>query len=215
MKLLLIFLCILIIPTTAIADCVSCHIKGRISTQVPKKLVLQDLVLINAEKYLYVRELTNNNDSPEIDKFLAYLGLPKHLSWCAAYTIFCYKEAADSLQIKNPLPKYGKVSALWEITQENELRYKTFEAEEVLSGEIKLTKSDIPIWASGLIKNNDFSGHTGLVRYQINKDKFATIEGNTTPGDKGNQREGGGVYERERKLAIGSKFQVLGFIRVR
>lgn len=204
----------LFLYSTAIAKCVTCHIKGRISTQVPKQS-LQDLVLVNAEKYLYIRELTNNNDSPEIDMFLAYLGLPKHLSWCSAYIIYVHKEAAVTLQIKNPLPKYGKVSALWEITQENELRYKTFEAEEVLSGEIKLNKSDIPIWASGLIKNNDFSGHTGLVRYQITKDKFATIEGNTTPGDKGNQREGGGVYERERKLAIGSKFQVLGFIRVR
>lgn len=195
------------------SDCYICHVKT--NTYLQKKLTFQDLVLINAEKYLYVRELTNNNDAPEIDKFLTYLGLPKHLPWCSAYVVYVCKEAADSLQIKNPIFRTGKVSSLWEFSQENELRYKTFDSEEVLSGEIKLTKSDIPIWASGLIKNNDFSGHTGLVRYQINKDKFATIEGNTTPGDKGNQREGGGVYERERKLAIGSKFQVLGFIRVR
>lgn len=210
-KYFVIIILIILVNSVVFANCETCHNKK----YAPQKLNLQDLVIVNAEKYLYVQELTNNNDAPEIDMFLAYLGLPKHLSWCAAYTIFAYHEAADSLHIKNPLPKLGKVSTLWEFSQENELRYKTFEAEEVLSGEEKLTKSDIPIWAHGIVKNNDFSGHTGLVRYQISKDKFATIEGNTTPGDKGNQREGGGVYERERKLAIGSSFQVLGFIRVK
>lgn len=214
MKLFLTLLFILIIPISAIAKCVTCHTDNFITLQ--KKLTLQDLVLVNAEKYLYVRELTNNNDAPEIDMFLAYLGLPKGLSWCATYVVYVHKEAADSLQIKNPLPKYARVATLWEMTQENELRYKTFDAEEVLSGEERLNKADIPIWESNNIKKvKNFNGHTGLVRYQISQDKFATIEGNTTPGDKGNQREGGGVYERERKLAIGSSFQVLGFIRVR
>lgn len=209
---IIIFLVILF-PSIAIADCVTCHNDKIVYN---KKPLLQDLVIVNAEKYLYVREKTNTNDAPEIDKFLAYLGLPKGLSWCAAYICFVHKESADSLQIKNPLPRIGRVSTLWDLAQENDLRYKTFDSEEVLSGELKLNKADIPIWESNnLAKVKNFNGHTGLILYQKDNNSFKSIEGNTTPNNKGDQREGGGVYERDRTLGIGTKFNVLGFIRVR
>jgi len=61
-------------------------------------------------RYLHVREATNRNDGPEVEMFLRYLGLPKGQPWCAAFSLYCYKEAADVLQVKQPFPRYGRVA---------------------------------------------------------------------------------------------------------
>lgn len=175
-----------------------------------------DRVIHESAKYLDVRELTNKNDGPEVEKFLLYLGLPKGNPWCAAYVVYCYREAADAYSIKNPLPKYGRVSTIWWYAEENELRYKTIDSEDVLSGAEKLIPADIVIWESkNFAKKKNFNGHTGLVLFQKDNNKFKSREGNTTAGDDGDQREGGGVYDRNRSLAIGTSFAVVGFIRIR
>ena len=168
----------------------------------------------NAQKYLHVRERYNRNDSPDIDRFLGYLGLPTGLAWCAAFSIYNYKEAADGLQVKQPLPRYGRVSMLWDHCKRNPIKYRAITADEVRRGSVKLQPGDLPIWASGTIKGGDFNGHTGLVRAQLSPTRFESIEGNTTPGPTGNQRDGGGVYERTRAINPGT-FRILGFCRVR
>lgn len=168
----------------------------------------------NAHKYLYLRERTNHNDAPEIDRMLAYLGLPKQLSWCAAFTLWNYHEAADELNIKQPLPKYGRVAMLWEACKRNPLKYRTFTADEVRFGSVQLQAGDIPIFANGTIRNRDFNGHTGLVQSQLSNVKMLTIEGNTSSGNGGSQREGNGVFERTRTIAPGT-FRIIGFCRVK
>lgn len=168
----------------------------------------------NARKYLYVRERTNRNDAPEIDRFLAYLGLPKHLSWCAAFAIYQYKESADELHVKQPFPKYGRVAMLWDACKRNPLKYRAITADEVRFGSVSLRPGDLPVFAHGTIKSGDFNGHTGLVVTQFSPRSFKSIEGNTQPGPGGNQREGGGVYERTREINVGN-FRILGFCRPR
>ena len=81
-------------------------------------------------------------------------------------------------------------------------------------GMVRLEPGDLPIWASGTIRGGDFNGHTGLVQWQIDSRRFRTVEGNTQPGPGGDQREGGGVYERTREISLGS-FRLLGFCRAR
>lgn len=168
----------------------------------------------NAKKYLHVREKTNHNDAPEIDRWLAYLGLPKGLSYCAAFSIYNFKEAADVLNVKQPWPRYGRVSMLKEVCQRNPLKYRWIAADEVRFGTVQLHPGDLPMWAAGAIRGGDFNGHTGLVQSQLSNLKFRTIEGNTMPGNTGNQREGGGVYQRTRTITLGN-FRLLGFCRIR
>lgn len=167
----------------------------------------------NAFKYLNVRERTNRNDAPEIDRFLAYLGLPKGLSWCAAFSIYNYKEAASDLHVKQPWPRYGRVAMLWETCKRNPIKYRAISADDVRFGSVSLRPGDLPVWANGITRNRDFSGHTGLVVAQLSHRSFRSIEGNTTPGPEGNQREGGGVYQRTRAIEPGN-FRILGFCRV-
>jgi hypothetical protein len=166
----------------------------------------------HGRKYLDVRELTGNNDAPEIDKFLKYLGLPKGLSWCAAYSLYCYKEAADELRIKQPFPRYGRVAMLWSTCQRNPLKYRAITSDEVRLGSVQLQAGDLPVWSHGTIKAGDFNGHTGMVLRQLSPRSFQSIEGNTSSGNKGSQREGNGVFIREREIAPGS-FRILGFCR--
>ena len=175
----------------------------------------------NAYKYLHVREKTNNNDHPEIDRMLAYLGLPKHLSWCAAFSLINYKEASDELRIKQPFPKYGRVSMLRQACISNPLKFRYITSDEVRLGSVRLQPGDLPLWANGTINTSrdknlgrfqDFNGHTGLVVQQLSPRSFRSIEGNTQPGPGGNQREGGGVYERIREIN-GGNFRILGFCR--
>lgn len=168
----------------------------------------------NAHKYLDVRERTGNNDHPDIDRWLAYLGLPKYLSYCAAFSIYQYKEAADELRVKQPWPRYGRVARLWESCKANPLKYRAITADQVRLGSASLQPGDLPVWAHGTIRAGDFNGHTGLVIKQLSPRSFVSIEGNTSSGNKGSQREGNGVFIRNRDIAPGS-FRILGFCRVR
>jgi len=165
-------------------------------------------------RYLHVREATNRNDGPEVEMFLRYLGLPKGQPWCAAFSLYCYKEAADVLQVKQPFPRYGRVAMLWDTCRRNPLKYQAITADQVRLGSVRLRPGDLPVWANGTIRNNDFNGHTGLVITPVSPLTFRSIEGNTMPGDSGNQRDGGGVYERIRAINPGN-FRIIGFCRLR
>ena len=183
---------------------------------------LQDATVEQSAKYLAVREHTNSNDSPEIDAMLKYLGLPKGLSWCAAYVLTCYRDGAEAAGVKQPIPKIGRVSLLWQTCKARELTFKTFSAEDVSMGIQKLQPADVPCWRHGSTATQNFNGHTGIVLAQIDKKTFKAREGNTVAGNAGGQREQakgdknqGGVFDRTRTLGIGSGFAVVGFIRVR
>lgn len=185
---------------------------------------LPELALENSYKYLDLREYTNRNDHPSIDRFLLYTGLDNRAqykatgcgySWCAAFVVYNYKEAADKLGVKQPIPRSAGVANIWRTCKENPIRYTTFTSEQVRMGLIKPQPGDLIIWKHGVAKQAFTTGHIGLQIAQITNVHLKTIEGNTLPntsGSTGNQREGGGVYIRDRYLSSG-KFYILGFIR--
>ena len=170
---------------------------------------LQDRVITNSAKYLHVRELHNDNRSPDIDRWLKYLGLPMRQPYCAAFYVWNYHEQGYDL------PRIGRCSLLWQTCRARELTYKTFDAEAVSMGIEKIHPADGIIWRHGRDTTSNFNGHAGLALAQTGRTTFRSREGNTQPGSTGNQREGGGVFDRNRRLDIGSAFEVVGFIRVR
>lgn len=175
---------------------------------------LPDLAVERGYTFLYVREKTGRNDHPEIDRMLAYLGLPKGLSWCAAYSLYCYKLATDDLREKQPFPRYGRVATLRKACMSNPLKYTYITADQVRLGSAQLQPGDLPLWAHGTIRDGDFNGHTGLVVQQLTPRTFRSIEGNTSSGNQGSQREGNGVFVRTREISPGT-FRILGFCRAR
>lgn len=156
-----------------------------------------------ATTYVGVEEATGRNDGPQVERFLRYVGLAKGNPWCAAFVVFDYGAAANPA--KNPLPKFARVNSLFNYCKEDP-RFRVFTPEQILAGIYAPRPGDIAIWLYGSGPNPN--GHTGLITGRDGR-YFLTIEGNTMPSDMGNQREGGGVYARQRRPA-----SLAGVIRV-
>jgi len=79
-----------------------------------------------------------------------------------------------------------------------------------------ITKTPTPGAIFVMQKGNGGFGHAGIVVAQIAKDKFSTIEGNTSPAPASAEadRNGDGIYAKSRKLAFenNSGLHLIGFI---
>ena len=119
-----------------------------------------------------VREATNKNDGPAVEKYLASVGLGKGYAWCMAFVYWCYKEAAKELGLKNPLFQTGGVAAQWNTPNG--------------------TRIKVPVpGCQFFIIHEDGTGHTGLVSGVFPNGVLHTIEGNT---NNNGSREGIGVF---------------------
>jgi cell wall-associated NlpC family hydrolase len=127
-----------------------------------------------------------SNRGPEVDKYLAAVGLGPNNFWCVAFTYFCYQQAANKLGVPNPHIKTAGVLNHW-----NKAKNK--------SGALRITKNDavnnpglITPGSLFIIDNGGGFGHTGIVT-GIVSGLLETIEGNTNPGGSSN---GIGVFKR-------------------
>jgi hypothetical protein len=192
-----------------------------------------DQIIKTAKSYLYVRELTNCNDGPMIDKWVRGLGLDNEAqlkstgqgySWCACYMYGMYTEVYKDHAKKNPLPRSARVSDIWKLAKKDKYRYKTFTAKQVQTGAVKLKAADVAIFSSHK-RSDNFEGHTELVVAQTSSSGFTDIGGNVGASNKDseqreqygislNQEHNGGVREKPRTVKKGSPaFLSQGFIR--
>lgn len=139
-----------------------------------------------AKTQLGVIELPGDR-GPKIKAYLSSVGLDEGYSWCAAFVYWCFREAARSLNISNPLVKTGGVLKHWQLTK---------------APKIKMPRvGDIFI-----LDHGKGLGHTGIVKMVDTVTKtFTTIEGNSN--SKGS-RTGGMVCSNTRKIS-----DAIGFIR--
>lgn len=137
--------------------------------------------LEEAKTQLFVRELTNHNDGKEVAEYLKSIGLGQGYSWCMAYMYWCFSKAAKELKIDCPVPKTGGVLECLRL------------AKPFVITSPKVGSQFIMDFGSG-------KGHTGIVT-AISADRVYTIEGNTSadPSYAGEDRDGNGVFERNRK----------------
>ena len=205
---------LLLLPTISFTSCLDCHAIEFNPTHE---------VVITAKQYLNVREKTNHNDSPEIDRWLKNCGLGKGYSYCQAYTVNCYKETYEKHGLKSPYPMYAGVARVAEYCTKNSLKFKVISTKKLIWGVDSPQEGDIASWKHGKSQFTGFgyNGHAGLVKYAKGKDIY-TIEGNTKVGEGGDQsgtvlgdmRYGHeGVYERIRNININSNFPIMYFIR--
>lgn len=61
-------------------------------------------------------EPRGSNSGPEVDKYLASVGLRPGLLWCASFAYFCYMRSSTILSTKNPCPRSGSVLTIWDRT---------------------------------------------------------------------------------------------------
>lgn len=151
----------------------------------PQSKDLIKRVLEIADTQLYVREKTGKNDGPDVEKYLASVGLPKSFAWCQSYMYWLFKTASSQLGVSNPMPKTAGVL---------DCLAKSKKAGFSITMEPKIGDQFIMDFGKGM-------GHTGLVT-EVKGAYFESNEGNTSadPSYAGEDREGNGVFERMRKI---------------
>ncbi len=147
---------------------------------------IREEALKQAAKNVGVRE-TARNSGPEVDAFLAAVGLDPGHAWCAAFVYSCFRWAAASLRIDNPCPRTAGALRLWEKTP------SIWKFDEPMAGDVFV------------IDHGHGLGHVGFVEV-VNGEVLGTVEGNTNGGGS---REGDGVYRRTRRRAEAN----MGFLR--
>jgi hypothetical protein len=151
-------------------------------------MTLQQLALEVAFSQLGVHEdAGNKNTGPQVEKYLAAVGLPPGNPWCMAFVYWCFLQAAERMGRIIPLYKTGSV----------QLQYKQrkdkFRALSPQPGDVFIM----------LMKNG--TGHTGIVEKVNDNGTIDTIEGNTN--DEGS-REGYEVCRRTRQES-----SIAGYLR--
>lgn len=192
-----------------------------------------DDIIFVSKDYLHVREKTNANDHPEIDRWLKFVGLDNKgeykrsgqgYSYCMAYVCTMIADTYKYHNEPTPFYKMAKCSDVWTLSKKNKYKYKTFTAKQVFIGAEKLSLADVVIFSHNKASNTNFSGHTGLVLEQLDNNTFKAIEGNTVGSDSvlddreqnRKSKNVGGVFVKKRKLGLGTTaFPVEGFIRIR
>lgn len=180
-------------------------------------------VIINAEKYLYVREKTNSNDTPEINTWLKNCGLGKGYSYCQAFVASMYKITYNSVNQKSPWPMTAGVAKFAEYCNKRPFEFKVISTKKLNWGIDKIESGDVISWKHGnsIFNGFNYQGHAGLGIKNI-KSNIYTIEANTKAGPggdqsgtvKGDMRYGHeGVYKRVRTLGLNSNFPIMFIIK--
>lgn len=133
-----------------------------------------------------VREIGGANRGPNVERYLASLGIPAGNPWCMAFAYCCYDESVRPGQ-SNPLVKTGKVVKHWELAPD---RVK-LPAVEAFENTRRIAKGAI-----FCIDHGNEKGHCGLV-VDVWGDVLKTVEGNT---NRKGSREGDGVYLKDRRF---------------
>lgn len=145
----------------------------------------------------------NSNRGEKIDTIqneFGYCGV----AYCVLFVLYVYKKTLQEYGIKNTLPNTASSQTLYEWAANNKMIETDFS---------KLGIGDIVIWR----KFKLWQGHTGIVISVNHANKsFLTVEGNTQNSDFGDQREGGGIYQRIRYMRkadfVVDAFYLRGFI---
>jgi hypothetical protein len=170
------------------------------------------LHLDTARTYVGITENPkDSNRGVEVERFLAAVGLKptqdgtgkwRSFPWCAAFVSYCLDQAGNV-----SFPTIRSAGARRFITRQS------IRANVVQRGTARIEPGTLVIWKAKR-DPQDPSGHIGMV-IDWQGQQGITVEGNTVAGEAGDQREGGGVFERKRMLSPGNAFRIVSFTPVK
>jgi len=174
---------------------------------------LQKRATDSAIQYVGITE-AKSNSGPEIDKFLKYVGLSPGNPYCASFVVYNYHIAAEQCHMKDQLPKYGRVSLIYQTAKQNPFKYKIITPASVTLKTNTLELGDISIHTHSGGSAINFNGHTGIVLEQLPGGKFKAIEANT--GNGANQADGEGIFYKSRWYTkMNGNLGLKGWIRIK
>lgn len=133
-----------------------------------------------------------SNAGPDVNLYLASVGLMPGFSWCAAFAHFCYMRASTILSTKNPCPRSGSVLTIWDRVDAR-------------------LKSMTPRRGSlYFIDHGHHQGHTGFV-IDVVDGKVSEVSGNT---NQEGSRNGDSVWQHSFRLTdpVVHEGKLLGFV---
>jgi hypothetical protein len=210
---------IIFFPSFVYGGCAStCH-------ATEPEINISNEIIAYEKTHLNVREATNNNDNPEIDKWLKFCGLGPGYSYCQAFQAYSFDVVFKSINLKSPYPNYAGVARFAEYCSKRPLTFKVISSKQIKWGIYTPEPGDIASWKHGssTFSGYNYYGHAGLVRYIDKNLNIYTIEANTKAGNggdqsgsiKGDMTDGlEGVYERTRTIGLQSNFPIMYFIRL-
>jgi hypothetical protein len=140
------------------------------------------------------KEIQAPNEGPDVKRYMASVNLADGVPWCAGFVRWALDQAGRDA------PPVRSAAATEYITQ------RSIGAKRVLRGAKTVPAGALAIWRRG----DTWRGHIGIVRRWQQQCGHA-VEGNTSPGDAGPQRDGDGVWPRKRCINPGSYFRIVSF----
>ena len=192
-------------PAIAIAPAIPTHLT--LANEFAERKVMEDPL--------------GSNRSPDIDQWLSALGLALGLPYCAAFTSFCLTESGD---VDLPRTRSGRARDFINndsfiadfcansVAMMHDKCQAEVPARVVQRGGVPVKPGALVIWKLNR-DPQDWKGHIGFVT-DWEGQKGHTVEANTSPPG-GDQREGLGVFFKERQLHPFSYFRITHFTTVR
>lgn len=157
-----------------------------VSEDAPNNL-LTEVLKVASTQVGVMEDPPGSNKGPEVDQYLASVGLPPGNFWCAAFVYWCFNKACIQLGRNNPVYKTGHVMTHWNKTA----------GKKIVTVDAVDKPSLIKPGHIFILNTGGSSGHTGLVE-KVEGGFIHTIEGNSNDGGS---RNGIGVFRLQRKIA--------------
>ena len=164
----------------------SCLTFANVSYTIKDYDSISPLALKIAHTQLNVRETNGKNRSKQIDLYNKTAGVPLGSPYCAAGVYWCFKTASDSLKVKNILKQTGSANGQFDYCRAKGVKDSVYNA----------GSGSLIVWKY----NSSYNGHIEIVNRVLNSSNVETIGFNTSSGTSGSQRDGEGVYIRQRNI---------------
>lgn len=171
------------------------------------KEIKQKLLCFEASRWRGITERGGDNKGQVVELFQAIIGGAVQEAWCVSFIQYCLRQVDDlydqcglGIQPRSMMPRTESVVMLWKMTP--------------LGSRCEPFPGCIVLWEHYKNGRKTGLGHAGLViRVENQAQRMTTIEGNTSPASKIIQREGDGVYQKERPIGDVGDMRLLGFLK--
>jgi len=151
-----------------------------IVTQEPANDFFKEALKVAVSQLGVMEKPLGSNRGPEVDKYLASVGLGPGQFWCMAFVYYCFNKAAEKLDRNNPLVKTGHCMTHWNSTN----------GKKIIASNAVNNPSLVKPGQIFIINTGGSSGHTGIVE-KLEGGFLHTIEGNSNTSGS---RNGIGVF---------------------
>jgi len=165
----------------------------------------EELLCFEAKRWQGFTETGGDNRGQVVEMFQKAVGSASGESWCVSFIQYCVK-MVDALAaqcrltspvIKNSLVSTESVLALWSGSPH---------------AGVAPAPGTIVLWEHYKDGKRTGLGHAGIV-LSLAGGRMTTIEGNTSPSNAVVERNGDGVYVKDRPIGDVGNMKLLGFIK--